>query len=85
MENLLMQYRNDIGCTYRKLARKINNILYRNGSNISISHESAEDYAKSQKQPRYEEVSEAIAELIGCTTKEFLASLRTCRKAGKND
>lgn len=82
MENLLMQYKNDTGVTYRKLTRKINSVLRTKNTNIQVLHESVEDYAKSQKQPRNEEVSEAIAELIGCTTKEFLDSLRTCKKAG---
>ncbi len=83
MENILMQYRNNSGCTYRTLARKINTILIKNGSDLRVSHESVEDYAKSKKiRPRYEEISDAIAQLIGCTTKEFLASLRSCKKAG---
>lgn len=82
MENLLMQYKNNTGCTYRKMARNINRLLSTKDTNIRVLHESVEDYAKSKKQPRYDEVSDAIAEMIGCTTKEFLASLRACKKAG---
>lgn len=82
MENLLMQYRNNNGLTYRKMARQITSILHKNGENIKVSHESIEDYAKSNKEPRDNEVSNAIAEYIGTTTKDFLASLRACKKAG---
>ena len=82
MENLLMQYRNNNGLTYRKMARQINTILRKNGKSTQVSHESVEDYAKSQKTPTRDEVSTAIAEYIGTTTKDFLASLRACEKAG---
>lgn len=82
MENLLMQYKNNTGMTYRKMTRKICSILRANNAPMEVLRESVEDYAKSKKQPRYDEVSDAIAELIGCTTKEFLASLRACKKAG---
>ena len=82
MENLLMQYRNNNGLTYRKMARQITTILRKSGEKLQVSHESVEDYAKSNKEPREDIVSKAIAEYIGTTTKDFLAILRACKKAG---
>lgn len=82
MDNLLMQFKNDNGYTYRKLAKKINKILFTNNENIKVSHESVEDYAKSNNEPKRDEVTSAIAQMIGTTPKEFLESLRLNKKVG---
>lgn len=82
MENLLMQFKNDNGYTYRKLAQKVNAILHNNNETLQVSHESIEDYAKSKSKPSRDEVTTAIAQLLHVTTKEFLDSLKTAKKVG---
>lgn len=77
-----MQHKNDNGLTYRKMTEEILVVLRKYDENAQLCHESIEDYAKSKKEPRDSIVSSAIAEYLGTTTKEFLTSLRACKKAG---
>lgn len=82
MENLLMKYKNSTGCTYRNIANKVEVILKKNGETVKVYGTTIEDYAKGKSMPQNDVRADAVAELLGVTTKELLENFSACKKAG---
>lgn len=86
-KNLILEYKDSTGKTYRHLAHTVDLIL-RNDfkSNYSLSYRTLERYAIGATVPSVPDIIKAIAKMVKVTPEELMKNLNKYKEAkhGKN-